>query len=99
MAFNSRWVWPARSLPVGRDLAQQAIDFLVGAALPGAVGICKEYSDCESLGQAFVLGHLFPTIIGQRFAQRSRHMSEFLREALAGTPRIRPVHPGQDDQA
>jgi hypothetical protein len=25
-------------------------------------------------------------------------MPEFLREALAGTPRIRPVHPGQNDQ-
>ena len=26
-------------------------------------------------------------------------MSEFLREARAGTPRIRPLHLGQDDQA
>ena len=26
-------------------------------------------------------------------------MPEFLREARSGTPRIRPVHPGQDDQA
>ena len=24
-------------------------------------------------------------------------MPEFLRKALSGTPRIRPVHPGQDD--
>lgn len=28
-----------------------------------------------------------------------RHVSEFLREALAGTRRIRPLHPSQDDQA
>jgi hypothetical protein len=26
-------------------------------------------------------------------------MPECLREALSGTPRIRPVHPGQNDQA
>jgi len=49
--------------------------------------------------QALKLGHLFPPIVGQGFAQRSRHMPELLREALSGTPRIRPVHPGQDDQA
>jgi hypothetical protein len=46
-----------------------------------------------------MLDHFFLSIIGQGVAQGSRHMPEFLREALAGTPRIRPVHPGQQDQA
>ena len=84
---------------LGQVLAQQAIRILVGAALPGAVGIRKEYPDRESLGQAFVLGHLFPTIIGQRFAQQRGHVPEFLGEALSRTRRIRPLHLGQDDQA
>jgi hypothetical protein len=83
---------------LGQILVQQAICVLVGIALPGAVGIRKEYSDCESLGQAFVLGHLFPTIIGQGFAQRGGHVPGFLRELKAGTSRIRSLHPCQDDQ-
>ena len=84
---------------LGQVLAQQAIGVLVGAALPRAVGIRKEYSDCESLGQAFVLGPRVPTIIGQRFAQHRGHVPECLGEALAGTRRIRPLHPCQDDEA
>ena len=84
---------------LGQVLAQQAIRILVGAALPGAVRIGKEHPDCEPLRQALVLGHLFPAIIGQRFAQQRGHVPEFLGEALSGTRRIRPVHPGQNDQA
>ncbi len=42
-----------------------------------------------------VLGHLFAPIVGQRFPQWGRHVPEFLREALVGTPGIRPAHPGQ----
>ncbi len=84
---------------LGQVLAQQPIGVLIGAALPRAVRIGKEDLDREPLGQALVLGHLFAPIIGQRFAQQGGHMPEFLGEALAGTPRIRPLHPGQDDQA
>ena len=71
---------------LGQVLAQQPIRVLVGAALPRAVGIGKEHPDREPLGQALVLGHLFPSIIGQGFAQQRGHMPEFLGEALAGTP-------------
>jgi hypothetical protein len=46
-----------------------------------------------------VLSTLFPTIIGQRFAQQRGHVPEFLGEALSRTRRIRPLHPCQDDQA
>ena len=79
-------------------LAQQAIRILVGAALPGAVRIGKEDLDREPPGQLLVLGHLFAPIVRQGFAQCGGDVPEFLREALAGTRRIRPLHPSQDDQ-
>jgi hypothetical protein len=82
----------------GQVLAQQAIGGFVGAALPWAIRIGKEHPDCEPRGQALMLGHLFPSIVGQGFAQGRGHMSEFLGEALSRTSRIRPVHPGQNDQ-
>ena len=82
-----------------RTLEQVLAQQLVGAALPRAVRIGKEDQDCESAGQPHVLGHLFPPIIGQGFSQWDRHVPEFLREAIAGTPCIRPRHPGQDNQA
>ena len=84
---------------LGQVLAQQAIRILVGAALPGAVRIGKEDLDREPLGQLLVLGHLFAPIVRQRFAQCGGHVPEFLRKALAGARRIRPLHPSQDDQA
>ena len=84
---------------LGQVLAQQAIRILVGAALPGAVWIGKEGLDREPLGQLLVLGQLFPSIVRQGFPQQGGHMPEFLNEALAGTRRIRPLHPCQDDQA
>jgi hypothetical protein len=71
----------------------------VGAALPGVVQVGKEDADREPPGQPHVLGHLFAPIVRQGFAECGGHMPEFLREALAGTRRIRPLHPGQEDQA
>jgi len=85
--------------PLGQILAQQPIGVLVGASLPGTMRIRKEDADGQSLGQTLMLGHLFSTIVGQGFAQRRRDMPELLREALSGTFRIRPLHPGQQDQA
>jgi len=84
---------------LGQVLAQQSVRVLVGAALPGAVRIGKEDLDRESLGQLRVLSHLFPSVVGQGFPQQGGHMPEFLDETLSGTRGIRPVHPGQDDQA
>jgi hypothetical protein len=46
-----------------------------------------------------VLGHVFPPIIGQGFAQQREHVTELLCESLSGPPRIRPLHPCQEDQA
>mgnify|MGYP001574683892 CR=1 FL=1 len=80
-------------------LAQQPVGVLLGAALPRAVRIGKEHSDVEPLRQARVLGHLFPAIVGQGFAQRCGHVPELLSASLSGTRRIRPLHPGQEDQA
>ena len=51
-------------------LAQQPIRVLVGAALPGAIRTGKEDPDRQPLGQACVLGHLFPPIVRQGFAQQ-----------------------------
>ena len=79
-------------------LAQQAIGVLVGPALPGAVRIGKEHLDREAVRQPLMFRHLFPSIVGQRFPQRGRHMSELLGEAPSSTRGIRPFHPGQDDQ-
>jgi hypothetical protein len=81
---------------LGEVLAQQSVGVLVGAALPRAVRIRKEDSDREPLGQALMLGHLFLSIVGQGLPQQRGHVPEFLREALAGTPRIRPLHPWHD---
>ena len=84
---------------LGQVLAQQAVGVLVGAALPGAVRIGKEDLDREPLGRLLVLGHLFPAIIGQGYPQQGGHEPQFFREAHTGTPCIRPLHPGQDEQA
>jgi len=50
-------------------LTQQPIGVLIDPALPGAVRIGKEHLDGEALGQTLMFGHLFASIIGQRFAQ------------------------------
>ena len=84
---------------LGQVLAQQAIGVLIGTALPGAVRIGKEDLDREPLGQLLVLGPLVPSIIGQGFPQQGGYVPEFFREALTGIPCIRPLHPGQEDQA
>ena len=78
-------------------LTQQPMGVFIGPALPGAVRIGKEHSDVEPLGQLRGLGHFFPPIIRQGFPQQGGHRPEFLGKALAGTRRIRPLHPGQDD--
>ena len=88
---------PRQVRALGQVLAQQPVDVLVGAALPGAVGIGKEDLDREPLGQ--VLGHLFATTVRQGLPRQRGYMPECLRKALAGTPCIRPFHPCQEDQA
>jgi hypothetical protein len=80
-------------------LAQQPVGVLVCAALPWTVRIGKEDLDGKPVGQPLVLGHLFPPIIRQGFAQQGGHVPEFFREALTSTPCIRPLHPCQEDQA
>ena len=84
---------------LGPVLAQQPVRVFIGPALPGAVRIGKEDPDREPLSQARVLGPLVPAIVRQGFAQRCGHVPECLGEALSGTPRIRPLHLDQEDQA
>ncbi|MDF0675330.1 MAG: hypothetical protein P0120_13485 [Nitrospira sp.] len=83
----------------GQILPQQAIGVLVGPALPGAVRIGKEHVTGEPLGPALVFRHLFAPIVGQRLAQRGRHVPEFPGESLAGTVRIGARHAGPNNQA
>ena len=90
---------PRQVRALGQVLAQQPIRVFIGAALPQAVRIGKENLDREPLGQALVLGHLFAPTVRQGLPQQRGHMPEFFREALAGTPCIRPFPPCQEDQA
>jgi len=84
---------------LGQLLAQQPVRVFIGAALPRAVRISKEHPDRRAaLPGAHARPSLCP-IVGQGVEQRSRHVPEFLRETLAGTPCIRPLHPCQEDQA
>lgn len=84
---------------LGQILTQQAIGVRVGPALPGAVRISKAHLNREPLGHALVFRHLLAPIVGQRPAQRGRHVPEFPCESLAGTSRIRARHAGPNDQA
>ena len=84
---------------LGPVLAQQPVRVFIGPALPGAVRIGKDELDREPLGQLLVLGTLVPPIIRQGFAPQGGHVPECLGEALSGTPRIRPLHLDQEDQA
>jgi hypothetical protein len=84
---------------LGEVLEQQPIGVLVGAALPRTVRIGNEDRDGESLGYPLVLGQLFASIVGERFAQQRGHVPELLREALASTPCICPIPPCQEDPA
>ena len=45
---------------LGEVLARKSSRILIDAALPRAVQICKANPDREPLGQALMLGHLFP---------------------------------------
>jgi hypothetical protein len=68
-------------------LTQQPVGVLIGPALPRAIGIGEEDLERKALGQAFMLGYLFSAIIGR------------VLRSSAGTPRIGPSHPGQNDPA
>ena len=85
--------------PLGEVLAQEPIGILIGPPLPWTMRVGKEHSDGQPLSQAFMLGHLFPSIIGQGFSQRSGDVPEFLGKAVTGAPGIGPLKPCQDDQA
>ena len=98
MAFNSRWVYPDRSVPFGKYWRSRPLVFSLVPRCQGLYGSAKKIWIASRWSQLLVLGHLFPPIVGQGFPQQGRHMPEFLRKALSGTRGIGPVHPGQDDQ-
>src|SRR5687768_6833882 len=96
MVYTSRWVYPDKSVTLGRYWRNGPLVFSLVPRCHGLYGSAKEHPDRESLRQALVLSHLFAPIIGQRLAQRGGHVPKLLREPVAGTPRIRPVHPCQE---
>jgi hypothetical protein len=50
---------------LGEVLAQQAVDVLVGSALPRAVGIAEEHRNAGVDAELGVLGHLRALVPGQ----------------------------------
>ena len=84
---------------LGPVLAQQPIGVFVGAAWPRAVRIRNEDPDREPLCQALVLSPLVASIIGQSVAQQGGHVPEPVRAPVAGTPRVYPRKPCQENPA
>ena len=56
-------------MPLGKYWPQQAVGVLVGAALPGAVGVTEVDVEVGIDSQLGVLGHLGALVPGQRAAQ------------------------------
>lgn len=93
-ALSCAWIQPtdngvSLSLGVARQVrpisqlsTQQAIDILVGPALPGIIRIGKNDLDREPMGQLFMFRHLVASVIGHRFAQRIRHGPQHLHAPI-----------------
>lgn len=84
---------------LGEELANQAICVLVGAALPGAVGIGEVDLQTGALSLGFVARHFLALIVGQGSAQASRDAFEGSAEALQRRFGIGRVEFVQQDQA
>ncbi|PAV66370.1 hypothetical protein WR25_04289 [Diploscapter pachys] len=72
---------------LGQVLADQAIDVLVAAALPGAVRVTEVDGHPRLLGDLGMPGHLPALVIGHALAHRQRHPVEGRTEALYGRSR------------
>ena len=99
MAFNSRCLYPDKSVPLGKYWRTKPLVFLLVPRCQGLCGSVKKMWIASRWANRSCSAVSFPRIIGQCFPQQRGHVTEFLREDLSGTPRIRPVHLGQDDQA
>lgn len=77
---------------LGQVLADQAIDVLVAAALPGAVRVAKVDRHPRLLSDFGVPRHLPALVIGHALAHRQRHAIERRAEAFHRRGRRRIVH-------
>ena len=69
---------------LGQELADQPVDVLAAAALPGAVGVAEVHPHARVAGQLAVTRHLLALVVGQRLAQRLRDEVELVGEGRQG---------------
>ena len=72
--------------PLGQVLADQAVDVLVAAALPGAVWVAEVDRHTGLLGDFRVPRHLSPLVVGHALAYSQRHAVQRRAEALHNLP-------------
>ena len=84
---------------LGQVLADQAVDVLVAAALPGAVWVAEVDRHTGLLGDFRVPRHLSPLVVGHALAYSQRHAVQRRAEALHRRGRRRIVHLRQDQVA
>ena len=73
----------------GKELANQSVGVLIGAALPGSIGIGEEYRHLSVGRQELVLGELFAIVEGDAAAL----LAGWLKEHAASGPVL-----GRDQQ-
>ncbi len=84
---------------LGQILADQAIDILIAAALPGAVRVAEVDRHAGLLGDFSMPRHLPPLFVGHALAHSQRHAIERRAEALHRRGRRRVVHLDQHQVA
>ena len=73
---------------LGQVLADQAIGVLVGAALPGAIGVAEIDVHPQCFGELLVQGHLSAAVVGESLAHAARDRAQSSVEARQDTVRF-----------
>ena len=82
----------------GEVLAQQSISVLVGASLPGAVGVAEVHLHAGVARELLVLSHLPAPVVGEALTHRAGNGVELVAEGLQHMRSCRRVGVGQLDQ-